>query len=544
MKKFFDSKKLKYGGTAAALSIIVVAVVLVLNIVFTSLSSTYSLYSDLTGASIYSVTDAFVESMNKTLSGGEDGKQAYINIVIMMDEDEFEGYNAYTGYIYRTIKQIEKYCPNVKLVSKNILKNPAEKKRYQLNDADPIYTTDVVIELADSDHNPLSDTNPDIKTGYKRYSAMNFFSTTTTSSGSTSIYGYNAEVAFLSAVDRLVNYSARPVAYYLQGHGEPRLDTASDLAEVFSQAGYDCKEINLAYEDFPYESGSKHNSDILIINAPLYDLLAPTEDDEDIISEAKKIRQFLSVNYGNLIVFENSSTPTLYALEELLSEWNLGFGYSVTDTSHSVSGSGAVKIFADYGELDENNSVARGLLSRIIDTDNSESYPDAVFSNPKSVVIRNDGDGDGVSDPKGANNTDGMLVAIGSGNHGACELLPSYKTAVCNGVTGSVPLAGMAYVTWDRSDPSGVYSCVFCFGSDSFSGDSPVNGSIMNMTISFINRNESVSYEGIGVKKFDNQALSSASGTAASTWTIVCVIVIPLAVLILGAFIWIRRRYS
>ena len=46
------SKKFKYGGSAVALTVIVVALTLLLNVVVTSLSSTNSWYTDLTGASI------------------------------------------------------------------------------------------------------------------------------------------------------------------------------------------------------------------------------------------------------------------------------------------------------------------------------------------------------------------------------------------------------------------------------------------------------------------------------------------------------------
>lgn len=537
------SKKFKYGGSAVALTVIVVALTLLLNVVVTSLSSTNSWYTDLTGASIYSISDKFEEELDKIVNP-EDGEKKYINIVIMMDEDKFSEYSSYTNYVYHTIKQIEKKFDNVKLISKNIIKNPEEKERYQLNEADSIYTTDVAIELADSNHNPIVDKTP------KRYSLDSFFtwmSSTNESTGQAtrSIYAYNAEVAFLSAISRLVNYAERPTAFYLQGHGEPTLDQASEWPELLEQIGYKVQAINLAYEEFPYEASSKHNSDVLIINSPIYDLLAPTSEDSSIVSEVKKIREFLQTNYGNLIVMENSSTPRLHALEELLSEWNLGFGSSVTDNSHSVSGSNGVRIFADYTELDAKNTMARGLLSRIIDTNTSESYPDAIFDSAKSVIIKNDENGDGMSDTRSLNNTDGQLVAMSSGDHGTYELLPSYKTAECGGEKGSVALAGFSRVVWGRNDKNGTYSCVFCFGSSSFvDPEIPINNSIMNMVFSYINRNESVSYEGISMKKFDSEGLSGVSTSAATAWTVVCVAVIPVLVLALGTFVWIRRRHS
>ena len=218
-KSVFKSKKFKYGGSAVALTVIVIALVLILNVVVTSLAATNSWYSDLTGASIYSISDAFEKELDKILNP-EGGEKKYVNIVIMMDEDRFSVNSAYANYVYHTIKQIEKKFDNVRLVSKDIVKNPEEKTRYQLNEADAIYTTDVAIELADANGNPVIDRAP------KRYSLENFFtwmSSTNESTGQTTknIYAYNAEVAFLSAISRLVNSADKHTAYHLQGQDEP-----------------------------------------------------------------------------------------------------------------------------------------------------------------------------------------------------------------------------------------------------------------------------------------------------------------------------------
>ena len=220
------------------------------------------------------------------------------------------------------------------------------------------------------------------------------------------------------------------------------------------------------------------------------------------------------------------------------------YGASVKDNAHSVSGSNGVKIFADYSELDSANIMARGLLSRIIDTDSSESYPDAIFDSAKAVIVRNDENGDGMSDTRTTNNTDGQLVGLQSGDHGTYELLPSYKTAECDGERGSVALAAFSRVVWDKNDENGTYSCVFCFGTSAFVDPQiPINNSIMNMVFSYLNRNESVSYENIGMKKFDSNGLS-VSTSAATAWTVVCVAVIPVLIIGFGTFVWIRRRHS
>lgn len=513
-KEFFKNKKFKYGTAATVLTVVVIALVILANTAISSLASAFNLYTDLTGTSVYSVSDKFTEKLNG-LVNPENGEKKYFSIVLMMEEDEFESYSYYTRLVYYTAKQIISKFDNASLVCRNITRYPEYKTRYQLNDADPIYITDVVIEMTDKDGNPTDGS-------YKRYDLMNFFSYTTDSStGEQSIYAYNAEVAFLSAVDRLVNYSERPTAYYLTGHGEPSL-AETEWASFLDIAGYDSKEINLAYEDFPYSGVGEANSDLLIVNCPVYDLLAPTEEDTSIVSEAKKIRLFLSNNYGNMIVTEDSSCPSLPALEQLLSEWALGFGKSVSDDSHSISSSGTQKITVDYSA--NTNAVASSFLSRLL---SGGTTPVTIFTNPKAVTI---GKNDDISHPTNI------------GTHSVQPLFVSYDTAVSDSVRGVTPMAGFSLIEWTKETSARSY--VFCFGSSDFLNPTyNMNRSVMYAVLALINSNESVNYEEIDPKLFDNEKLT-VSTSQATAWTVVLAVVIPVAVLGAGAFVWIRRRRS
>ena len=60
MKKMnFNKRNLKYGGFSVLLTAVIVAAVILVNVAVTSLGSTFSWYSDLTGSSMYSVSEAF-----------------------------------------------------------------------------------------------------------------------------------------------------------------------------------------------------------------------------------------------------------------------------------------------------------------------------------------------------------------------------------------------------------------------------------------------------------------------------------------------------
>ncbi len=506
------SKRVKYGTTSVALVIVIIALFIIANVIFTTLASTFSWYTDLTATSLYSITPEFKTEMSKLIYKDE-SKPVYINIVIMMDEDIFENHNAYTTYVYHTIKQIEKEFPTIKLVSKNITKYPDLAKDYQLTAVSPVYTTDIAIELCDEDHVAIKDSNP------KLYNIENFYTfTQATSSSASTVYGYNAEVTFLSGVARLVDYAEKPIAYYLQGHGEPTLDEEPVWRTLLEKAGYEVKTIDLTLEDFPYESSEKRNSDVLIVNCPMFDLVSPTTDDPSLVNEVKKIRKFLSSNYGNMIVFEDATCPELPTLNELLSEWGMTFGYTVVDNEHSQSSTGGINVFAEKAS----NNLATSFFSKM---SLSANNPKFMFFHAKSVNIGKSSD---------------MIIPSNTNNYGVNSLIQSYDSAVCNGYKGKVDLAGMSYIQWDQD--TSMRSYVFAIGSYNFINESTeYNQNVIYSALALINRNQEVNFEGISFKKFESNALTVDTNEA-NAWTITSMVIIPVIAVGLGIFVVVRRK--
>ena len=85
---------------------------------------------------------------------------------------------------------------------------------------------------------------------------------------------------------------------------------------------------------------------------------------------------------------------------------------------------------------------------------------------------------------------------------------------------------------------------MFCFGSNDFyTSDYEINQSIFYAMLSLINSNQYVSFEGISFKLFDKEALT-VSTSDATTWTVLTMTIIPVIMVGLGVFVWIRRRHS
>ena len=513
MNKESTNKRVKYGTTSIALVVIVIALFIILNVVFTTLSTSFSWYTDLTATSLYSITDEFKTEMNKLIYKDPENP-VYLNIVIMMDEDIFEDYSGYTKYVYHTIKQIEKEYPTIKLISKNITKYPNLAQDYMLTSVSAVYSTDVAIELADKNHERLEGSTP------KLYNINNFYTfTTSSSSQSSQVYGYNAEVAFLSAVARLVDYSEKPVAYYLLGHGEPTLEEEPQWSSLFEKAGYELRTINLRLEDFPFDSKESRNSDVLIINCPLFDLEALDLDDVTVDNEFTKIRKFLSSNHGNMIVFEDATSPELTSFNELLSEWGLSFGSTVIDNLHSPSSEGGFNIFAAQSD----NNMASSFFSRISLA--SGNNPDFVFYHPISVNIGKASD---------------MVIPTNTSIYGVNALITSYDSAVCGDYRGKVDLAGMGYIQWDAGSSERSY--VIAIGSYNFVNETAnYNQNVIYSALSLMNRNQTVSYEGISFKRFESNTLT-VDTSEANTWTILTMTIVPVIAIGLGIFVVVRRK--
>ena len=516
--KSTDKRNLKYGSLSVTITVIFIALVIILNIIATSLSSVQGWYTDMTASGYYSLSDPFVEEMDK-LVNPTDGDQVYVNIVLLAEADIFRNYSNMTQMLYQTFSELVERYDNINLVAYNTTVHPELAEKYKTTALDTLALDDVVFELCDENGTAL------LNVPAKKYTARSFFMI---NSDTGSYIGYNAETKILSAIALLTGKADKPTAYYLQGHSEPTLEEAGDWSEVLELAGFNVKAINLATENFDQNSGD----DIVIINCPKFDLVHTTD-----ISEVNKLRTFLGTNSGNMIVVEDATTPKLPALEGFLSEYGLGYGGSVTDDQHSVSSSGASKLFADYAQTYNPNMTTQTIASKILSKlfgSKTTNLPTTIFSTPKEVLI---------FDPN-------EVVAGNNASKETSSFLQSYNTAQTrktNGsiVTGSVPLLGISRIVWEVNSAESSY--VVALGSSDFLSSeyesSCANRNIMLELLRLMWDN-TIYYDNIEYKSFDDTALTNVSTAAANTWTIICVAVIPAAIAICGVIVYVRRRHS
>ena len=516
--KATDKRNLKYGSLSVTITVIFVALVIILNVIMTSLSSVHGWYTDMTASGYYSLSDEFIDEMDKLVSPAT-GEKVYMNIVLLAEADIFRSYNYMTQMLYQTFQELASHYDNINIVAYNTTIHPEIAEKYKTTALETLALDDVIFELCDENGTAL------LNVPAKKYTARSFFMI---NSDTGTYTGYNAETKLLSAVALLTGKAEKPTAYYLQGHSEPTLEQAGDWTEVLELAGFNVKAINLSLEDFPETDGD----DIVIINCPKFDLIHNRD-----ISEIDKLRVFLGSNHGNMIVVEDASVPKLPGLEGFMSEYGLGFGGSVTDSQHSVSGSGAAKLMADYTQtykptLDE-KTFATQILGKLFGSQ-TNNLPTTIFSTPKEVKY---------FDPN----------EVVMGNNSSADtfaFLQTYSTAQTRQadgelITGSVPLLAVSRVRWDVNTDQKSY--VVALGSSDFLSSeyeaSCANRNIMLELLRLMWDN-TVYYDNIDYKSFDDTSLTNVSTAAANAWTITCVAVIPAAIALCGVVVYVRRRHS
>ena len=524
MNKFYKSKKFKYGSSATAITVIVIAAVIVLNVVATALGNLNGWYTDLTSKNYYKLSEEFKAEFEAMTIDGE--AKANFNFVLMMDEDLFRSYNAQTVLVYNTLREIAKAYDNVKIKAINSTTHPELVERYKFAYGDTVSITDVVLELADEDFEPVATVSP------KKYGINAFF----TLDGNGNLYGFNAEARILSAFCQMLGKDEnRPVAFYLQGHGEPALSTVDTTwVEILETAGYQVQEINLLTDDFSdyydINAAGDCNNCVVIMNDPKFDLYVPAANESG-ISEVKKLREFLATNYGNIIVTVDSTTPDLPALKEVLSEWGLGYGGAVEDARHSLASSDASKLTADYSLMTDGLSA---LMKKDIFGSQSTSVS-TVFESPAAVLVHDSA----------------TISSHGyNGVYGSYPLIYPYSSASVSidyPASSEACFIGMAYSEWDLNDDEGTRSYALVIGSTEFLSESyantTMNRKIMYWILSQI-YDEIIYFENVNFIPFTNGTTLTVTDKAATAWTVSTIVVVPVIAAVVGTIVWIRRRHS
>ncbi|MGN1305259.1 MAG: Gldg family protein [Oscillospiraceae bacterium] len=493
-KKAFNSKKLKYGSAATAITVIVIALVVLVNVIVTLAGKRTDLTIDLTSKGNFEISQESIDYINSITEP--------VEIVTMSSEDTFtDAGSVYYKQAYEVLKKYALNSDNITVKFVDMTADPTYANKYSEIYKGNIAANNIVVSSGKRIKvltvNDLFNTEMNYQT-FSNY-----------------IVSSKAEQALTSALMYVTDPAPKSAAIMDTGETDISNDSIRALLE---DDGFDVSEFDPNGEDFPYDA------DIMVINAPINDL------SEEVI---EKLYNYLENdgNYGrNLIYLASFSQKATKNIDAFLAEWGIEVGNGVVGDENTSNLASTSTLYAIRNFIEENDysgNVAQMDLPVI-------SY----FARPVNILFESSGNVTTHSLLKTADTsfvfTDEMQEAAQNGE----------EPQIVNGVYNTIAL-GSKYM-FDK-DNNSVTSNLLVYGSSvmldsSFTGTSYYNNG--DYFVSIVNAMTGKT-GGISIVAKDLTAPTfdtTAAKANASFW--VFVVLIPAAILITGIVIWLRRRHK
>jgi hypothetical protein len=315
-KTFLSARNTRRGALSVAITVFVIAAVILLNIIASSLTSRYSLYADLTSNDAYRLQDAtaaFASTVEKD-----------VTLTVLQNESVFEGYGDYYVQANKLIRQLAEASPKLTLKYVDLTTNPKFPAGYP--DVDWSSSHLVLVESGER---------------YRVLDAEDFFDyELDQSTYSYVVTDQHIEQALCSAILNLTAENLSTVAV-LTGQNEQDM---SAFTTLLSNNAYNVVEVDLVTGTIP------EDADFLVIYAPAVDIDADMAD---------TVASWLENNgsFGrNLIYFpsDKRDTADYPNLNALIADWGMqvDFGYIYEADSTYVASSLKTALCSRYDYAD------------------------------------------------------------------------------------------------------------------------------------------------------------------------------------------------
>ena len=332
-KRIIRSRRARYGGMTVLLTVLLITVVVMTNILFSTLANRYSWYADLGEAQEYTLSEDCYTLLGSALAG----KEADIEIIFCDTEDNLLA-EVTKRYVYQNAKDLEaRFAGQIRVSTHDIWLDPMSVKQYnQMMD----HSKGEMVETI------LSSDNVIVSHGdyYRVYDLKEFYAF---EGGDTSkLWAYKGERKLASGILRALNPNGAMVGV-TNNHGEILSDY--ELLYLLDEAGYSILHFNLYSDPIP------ENCKLIVSYNPNSDLTV-TDGSSD-TSEVDKLNEFLAQPGHSYLVFLGNATPTLPNLEDFLASWGVetmyskqngrSYRYTVQDAKESLTSDGCTI----YGQI-------------------------------------------------------------------------------------------------------------------------------------------------------------------------------------------------
>ena len=320
MKKLnLKNKNIRFGGYQTIVCIIVIAIAIAVNVVFSGLNISV----DLTEEKFFSLSDKTEE----VVKGLSDPVSIYV-----LEETGTE-----SASFKEILTRYDKLNSNISLVYKDPVLYPQFTKKYMDDTVTKIDTGSIIVE--------------NTATGkYKVLSQTDLYNFTTSAYGSSSIESLAIENAVTSAISYVATNEDRMI-YITSGHGE--LELPSTFTSLISKANMQTQTVSLSTEDL----GDPATSTLIIYS--------PHSDFNDV--ELAKITDFLDAG-GKAMIFADYDMPELTNFNQLLSYYGVKqMSGAIVETSNSnMLTSYPTYLIPDYTQHDITSSLISNKLPLLV----------------------------------------------------------------------------------------------------------------------------------------------------------------------------------
>lgn len=284
-----NKKAFRKGTYSAVLSVIVIAVVVVLNLIVSQIPSKYTQF-DISTGKLYTIGD----ETKKTLKNLQEDITIYYVVQSGSEDNNVE----------KLLEQYEENSSRITVEKIDPVANPAFTQQY----AEDGLTENSMIVVGSSrnktiDYSSLYETEIDYTT-YQQ-----------------SVTGFDGEGQITSAIAYVISEDM-PILYYVEGHGEISIPTS--LSEQIEKANLELQSLNLVTADaVPGDAAA------LLLNSPESDY---SEE------EAEKVITYLQ-NGGKALILTDYVGKDLENYDSILEEYGIEITDGIvveTDTNHYV----------------------------------------------------------------------------------------------------------------------------------------------------------------------------------------------------------------
>ena len=312
------------------------------NLVLTYFSPIKSLYLDMTSENLYTMSDAM---KSETAFIDELSDESQIRIIFCAEPDVLTE-STVTRITYFMALKLQQRYSNVKVICEDVGLNPTAFAQFKSNSLTEISPSDVIVACGDR---------------YRISTALRFWMF-----DEGQYFSYNGEyhmVAMLKSVTAI----ERPKAYFLKGHGETVYDpndrehpmsiSMQSFADLLYERGLEIATLDLSDAQTP---DLPEDCVLLIINDPRIDFAINSKDHSDdfsYFSEIDKIDRYL-VNRQGAVMVAKDYRISLSNLEDFLGEWGIGFSSSLIKDESASLNDANTEIIAEYNKNEDNYSYA------------------------------------------------------------------------------------------------------------------------------------------------------------------------------------------